>query len=171
MDRLPDEIHLHILSYVPPSDLWTNVRHVNRQYSKYADEVASKQHVPKFSIGLNFTLSTGSTHRWYDVRGTVTTSFCHINKMNPQYALFEITDVIPTAAKARVLEKWKRLCAAGFGREQDWRVTFRGDGILVKMPNLVLSADDGIWCDWREMLERYLARRVEAWDGLARPYD
>jgi hypothetical protein len=163
MERLPDEIRLHILSYVAPSDLWHSVRHVNQQYGKYAEEVASKQHVPNFNVGLNFTLGSGSAHRWYDVRGTITTSFRYINKINSQYALFEITEVLPEASSSRVVEKWKRMCASGFGPEQEWRVTFRGDGILMKMPNLVLSANDGIWCDWREMMEGYIERLPEAW--------
>lgn len=156
MESLPDELKLLILSLLPPSDLWLSVRHVNRKYRQYADEVASKEHVPNFTVGLNFTLSSGTHHRWYDVRGTVHTAFRNINKLNPQYALFEIDSVLPKSCPGRVLEKWKHICASGFGPEQEWRVTFRGDGLLMKMPNLVLSAGDGVWCDWREMLSGYI---------------
>ncbi len=171
MDRLPDEIHLHILSYLSPRDLWSNARHINQKYSQYAEEIAIKHHIPHFTIGLNFTLTSGSTYRWYDVWGTVTTSFRNIHKVNPQYALFEVKEVIPENYKNRIKEKWQRICASGVGPEQEWRVTFRGDGILVKLPNLVLSTEDGIWCDWREMMEGHIARRREAWEGYARPSD
>lgn len=170
MDQLPDELRLHILSYVPVQELWHSVRRVNKTYSRYADELALKQHIPYFNIGSHFTLGTGSTHRWYDVRGTITTSFHSVSKLNPQYALFELTDVLPKASQSRVIERWKHLCASGFGPEQEWRVTFQGDGILMKMPNLVLSESGGIWCDWREMLQGYIHRLPEAWEGLARPY-
>ena len=172
MDSLPDELKLQILSYLPPSDLWHGVRHINPKYQQYADEVAAKEHIPKFKVGLNFTLSSGSHHRWYDVHGTIHTGFKNIHKVNSQYALFEIESLHPPSCSNRVLEKWKQICASGFGPEQEWRVTFRGDGLLMKMPNLVLSAGNGIWCDWREMLEGYIARHFEAWEsqGIARPY-
>ena len=170
MDNLPNELKLQILSFLSPADLWRSVRHINANYRQYADEVAAKEHIPKFQIGLNFTLSSGTHHRWYDVRGTVHTGFVSVNKVNPQYALFEVTEVLPKSCPGRVREKWKQICASGFGPEQEWRVTFRGDGILMKMPNLVLSNGDGVWCDWREMLDGYLSRSVEAWEGLARPW-
>lgn len=169
MDELPDEIKLHILSYLSPQELWQSARNINDQWKSYADEIATKQHIPKFTIGIHFTLGSGQTHRWYDVRGTITTSYRNINKINPQYALFQLTEALPTASESRVVEKWKQLCASGFGPEQEWRVTFNGDGLLMKMPNLVLSADDGIWCDWREMLEGYMLRHPQAWEGHVRP--
>ncbi len=128
MGRLPEELLLHILSYLSPVDLIYNIRHVSHRYLHLSDEVASTQHIPNFSIGLNFTLSSGSHHRWYDVRGTITTTFRHISKTHPQYALFEVTDVLPKANQARVTEKWKQLSAQGFGVGQEWRVTFRGNG-------------------------------------------
>src|ERR1700753_2347647 len=131
MDTLPDELRLQILTFVSPTDLWLSVRHINSQYRKYADEIASKEHIPKFSVGQNFTLSSGSHHRWYDVRGTIQTKFKSYNKVNPQYALFELTEVLPRSSETRVLETWRRACASGFGPEQDWRVTFRGDGLVM----------------------------------------
>ena len=70
MENLPDELRLLILSYMPPSDLWLRVRHVNKEYRQFADEVAAKEHVPNFTIGLNFTLSSGTHHRWYDLVST-----------------------------------------------------------------------------------------------------
>lgn len=169
LDRLPEELRLHILSYISPSDLWLSVRHINKQYRNYAEDVASKQLVPKFTIGLNFTLGSGSHHRWYDIRGTVHHGFIQINKVNPQYALFEISTVLPQSCRQRVLETWKRMCATGFGPEQEWRVTYSGTGLLMKLPRLVLSANDGVWCDWREVLDGYFARLPAVWEGLARP--
>ena len=167
MEKLPDELTLLILSFLSPVDLWRSVRNINGKYLKFAEEVAQREHIPKFRIGLNFTLSSGTHHRWYDVRGTVQTGFVHINRFNTQYALFEVIEVLPKSCPGRVQEKWKQICASGFGTAQEWRVTFRGDGILMKLPNLVLSNGDGVWCDWREMLDGYLDRSVEAWEGVA----
>lgn len=166
MESLPDELKLTILSFVSPKDLWRSVRFVNSRYRQYTDEVAAKAHIPNFSIGLNFTLSSGTHHRWYDVRGTVSTGFVQINKVNQQYALFEVVELLPKSCPGRVREKWKQICASGIGPEQEWRVTFRGDGILMKLPSLVMADGDGIWCDWREMLDIYLDRSIQAWEGL-----
>ena len=168
MDTLPDELRLQILSYLAPRDLWHSVRHINTQYQKYTDEIATKQHIPEFTVSLTFTLGGGSSHRWYDVHGTIHTSFHSINKLNPQYALFEVTEVLPKASRERVMAKWKQMCASGFGPEQEWRVKFGVDGLLVKLPNLVVSGSDRVWCDWREMLDGYIRRWPEAWEGYAR---
>lgn len=165
LESLPEELRLSILSFVSPADLWLHVRYVNNQYREYAEDVASRELIPRFTIGLNFTLSSGSHHRWYDVRGTVHHGFKYINRLNPQYALFEINSVHPKDCHDRVLQTWKRMCASGFGPEQEWRVTFHGTGILMKMPKLVMATDDGIWCDWRELLGGYLARLPSVWEG------
>ena len=170
LEQLPEELRLLILSYLPPSDLWLSVRHINSQYRDYAEEVASKELIPNFAVGLNFTLSSGSHHRWYDIRGTVHHGFIKINKLNPQYALFQVNSVLPHNCQDRVLETWKRMCASGFGPEQEWRVTYSGTGLLMKMPKLVLAAQDGVWCDWREVLDNYFARLPAVWEGLARPF-
>lgn len=169
MDKLPEELRLHILSYLPSSDLWLSVRHINQRYSRYADDVACKNLVPKFTVSLRFTLGSGSSHRWYDVRGSVHQGFKEISKLNPQYALFEIVTVHPESYHDRVMQDWKRMCASGFGEAQEWLVTFRGTGLLMKMRKHVLSAEDGIWCDWRELLDGYYARLPQVWEGLARP--
>lgn len=168
LDSLPEELRLLILSFVPPSDLWLSVRHVNNQYREYVEEVAAKRLVPQFRIGLYFTLNSGSHHRWYDVRGTVYHAFKEIHKVNPQYALFEMISVDPQKYRDRVLETWNRMCASGFGPEQEWRVRFPPTDFLMKMPNLVLSSNQGVWCDWRELLDGYFARLPDVWQGLAR---
>lgn len=171
MDRLPDELRLLILSYLSPADLWLSVRHVNPQYQKLVDEVASKEHVPNFAIGQNFTLSSGSHHRWYDVRGTIQTRFKKFHNLNPRYALFELVEVWPKSSENRVLETWRRMHNSGFGPEQEWRVWFQGDGLLMRMPSLQMAESYGIWCEWREMLEEYITRWPQAWEGHIRPHE
>lgn len=168
LEELPEELRLLILSFVPPSDLWLSVRHVNNRYREYAEDVASKRLIPQFTIGLNFTLSQGTHHRWYDVRGTVHHGFKEIHKLNSQYALFETISVDPKNCQERVLETWNRMCASGFGPEQEWRVRFPPTSLLMKMPKLVLSDHHGVWCDWRELLDGYYARLPAVWEGLAR---
>ena len=170
LDQLPIELRLQILSFLDPADLWLSVRHINNRYRDYAEEIIAKELIPRFTVGLNFTLSSGSHHRWYDVRGTVHHSFKHISKLNPQYALFEVDTVLPEDFQDRVLETWKRMCASGFGVEQEWRVTYAGTGLLMKMPSNVVSGTDGVWCDWRELMDNWLMRLPQIWDGLARPF-
>lgn len=171
LDTIPEELRILILSFVPTADLWLHVRHINTRYEVYAEDVASLYIVPQFKIGLNFALNSGNIPRWYDIRGTVEHGFKCINHLNPQYALFETRSVLPKDKQDRVLETWKRMCASGFGPEQEWRVTFNGTGLLMKMPKLVLSKDNGVFCDWRELLDGYFARLPAVWEGLARPYD
>lgn len=168
MDKLPEELRLLIISFISPADLWLSVRHINNQYKRYAEEVVTKEHVPAFTVGLSFSLTSGSHHRWFDVRGTLHSGYKYMNKLNPQYALFETLQVHPPNYENRIMEKWKQMCASGVGTEQEWRVTFGGTGLLMKMPNLVMSASDGIWCDWREMLDGYFERLPQVWDGYAK---
>lgn len=171
LDTIPEELRLLILSFVPPSDLWLHVRHINPRYEAYAEDVASLFLVSQFKIGLNFALGSGDIPRWYEIRGTVEHKFKCINRLNPQYALFETNCILPKDKQGPVLESWKRMCASGFGPMQEWRVTFNGTGLLMKMPKLVLSESNGVFCDWRELLDGYFARLPAVWEGLARPYD
>lgn len=171
LEDLPEELRLHILSFLPHSDLWLSVRHVNSRYRSYAEDVACKKLIPKFTIGMNFSLSPGAHHRWYGVWGTVHHGFKEINARNPQFALFETISVDPKTCQERVLETWKRMCASGFGPEQLWRVYLYPTGLLMEVPTLVLSETGGVWCDWRELLDGYYARLPSVWEGLARPME
>ncbi|KAF2480773.1 hypothetical protein BDY17DRAFT_200176 [Neohortaea acidophila] len=164
LERLPEEIVLLILGFIQPWDLWLKVRHVNSVYRSYAEDVASKLLVPQFDIGLRFNLSSGNVPRWYDVRGTVNHRFRCINRPNPQYALFETASITPEAQRDRVLETWKRMCAQGFGPAQEWRVKFMGTDIEMHMPRVVPADGDGIYCDWRELLDVYFARLPTIWE-------
>ena len=168
IQSLPEEIRLAILSFLPASDLWLSVKHVNNQYRNYAEEVATKHLLPRFTIGMHFSLSSDTHQRWQAVRGTVQHGFKEINKLNPQYALFETIEVLPKNYQDRVLETWNRMCISGFGLEQEWRVTFPPTGILMKMPTLVLSSSRGIWCDWRQLLDGYFARLPAVWNGVTK---
>ena len=155
MATLPNELWLEIFCYLDRSDLWTVIHNVNRQFRACAEDIATKELLQDFTISLTYTLGSGSHHRWYDISGTITLGFKHINRVNPQYALFEVTGTHPESCYSRTVEKWKRMCASGFGPEQAWPLKLGGNPRLVKMPNLVLAADDGLWCDWREMLNGY----------------
>lgn len=164
LEPFPEELRLLILSYIPSADLWLNVRHVNQTYRHYAEDVAIQTLLPNFTIGLNFTLSSSTHHKWYDVRGTVHHGFISISKPNPQFALFERVEVLPKNCKERVLETWNRMCLRGFGDETEWRVTFPPTGLLMKMSHVVMNEEkDGLWCDWRQLLDGYYERLPAVW--------
>ena len=156
---LPDEILLEIFRETDPRTLWLSIRNVNQQFRACAEDIVRSELIRRFTVGLNYTLGSGSHHRWYDIRGSITLSFKQMSRLNPQYALFEKLSIRPEACNGRAWEKWNRMCAGGFGAEQEWRVQLDDrDPRVVRMPKLVISHKHGLWCDWREMLNAYFSQ-------------
>lgn len=119
---LPEELWLDILHHTPPQDLWLSVRQVNKRFQAVAEDVLQTQVVPNFTLGLNYTLGSGTHHRWYDVRARVTLGFNSICKHNPQYALFDKIAILPETCHERAWEKWCLISAGGLGNEVEWRI-------------------------------------------------
>ncbi|KXT06361.1 hypothetical protein AC578_9202 [Pseudocercospora eumusae] len=153
---LPEELWLEILRYTSSEDLWLSIRHVNKRFQALAEDVVQSQTTPNFTICLNYTLGSGTHHRWYDVRARVTLGFSSICKHNPQYALFDKITILPESCHERAWEKWNQISAGGLGNEVEWRIRLGTDGELktVRMLKLVTSSK-GAWCDWRELLDAY----------------
>lgn len=107
---------------------------------------------------MQFSLGTGSHHRWYDVRGNITFTFRQFNRFNDQYALFGECLVHPQGAYARAMEQWKRICVNGVGERVEWKVQegFSGEVRAVRLPKLVIEGEGrGLYVDWREMFDAY----------------
>lgn len=156
MPDLPSEIWLEICRFAEAKDLYLSLRPVNKQIFACAEDVLQSEIIPHFTINLSFSLGTGSHHRWYDVRGSITLSFRSVSKYNKQYALFDKITYQPQACQQRAGERWNQICSAGVGSDNEWRVQMEGGPPrTVRMPNLIISHDHGAWCDWREMLEAY----------------
>lgn len=62
------------------------------------------------------------------------------------------------------MERWHQIAAKGVGPDVEWSVQFGYQGEVkdVRLWKLVVAnagsggdAGDGVWCDWREMLDAY----------------
>ncbi|KAK5123896.1 hypothetical protein LTR85_002092 [Meristemomyces frigidus] len=159
--HIPDELWLHILTYLAPKDIWSSARPINQQLTRIcSDLLLTDEIMRKFTVGVSISLGAGTRHRWYDIRGTLTFSFQSFSKHNGQYALFGACLAHPSACYDRAMEKWKRMSADGLGERQEWRVQhgYEGDLKYVRLPKLIVAAEQdggGVWCDWREMFDAY----------------
>ncbi|KAK3075706.1 hypothetical protein LTR53_000748 [Teratosphaeriaceae sp. CCFEE 6253] len=177
MIHLPEEIWLQIFTYVLPSDVWSSVRLVSKQFTLYAEDTMTRpQVIGRFTTAFRFTLGGGSHHRWYDVRPSMTFSFKEFNKHNPRYALFADCRIHPPGTYVKVMEHWKRLTANnGLGRRQEWRVQHGDEGEVrtVVLARLVVADGEGLWCDWRELFDAYYGLAVVAvkLDGVSDRHD
>lgn len=148
---------MDILQYVEAQSLW-QCRNVSKQLRECAeDRTLISEALKHFTVGVQFSLGSGHRHHWYDIRGTVTFSFAHLNKLNPQYALFNAPLVHPSSYFERAMDRWKPMCARGVGESQEWRVQygFEDEVRILKLPKTVMGGDEGIWVDWREMMNAY----------------
>lgn len=153
---IPTELWLMIFQRVPDADLWLNVRKTCRRFRACADDIGKEQLLPGFTLQMNYTLGSGSHHRWYDVRGGVRLQFAALSTLNPQYAEFDIAAFTPERCQEKALAKWHSICVHGIGPSHVWRVT-KADGgeVRARLSTIVVSGKHGIWCDWREMLVTY----------------
>jgi len=173
---LPDELWLQIVAALRPDDLWI-LHQTSRQLQRVVEEVWQSPRGPIsiFLVGPQFSLGSGSHHRWFDVRVTITFTFQSFSSGNPQYAKFGSSLVVPEGYCKPALEKWKRMCRRGIGDRQDWRVQcgYEGDLRVLKLPHLQLVGDEGVglWVDWREMFNIYFRPDLESRRKLERDLD
>ena len=172
MPHLPDEIWLQIIHYVPPADLWRNMRLTSKQMLRCTEDYVSKGSgmLEEMTIGLAFSLAAGPHHRWYDVRGTITFSFVEVNKHNQDYARFGSCQVHPPRMIDRGVEQWRQISTGGPGERQEWRLQHGRDSTkLVKLRKLVADAD-GVYCDWRELFDAYYGQKQRDVYGRVVPH-
>lgn len=159
---LPDELWLEILTQIPWSTLWFTLRAVHPKFRTEIEKQAITTLLPKFTVALTYTLGSGVRHRWYDVRATITLSFVSMNKHNPGFALFRLSTVHPPNFHDRALEKWRGMCArdlcpAGL----DWQLSCEGATRKANLEKVVAAEEAALWCDWKEVLDRWFRREVE----------
>ncbi|RMY18358.1 hypothetical protein D0867_05381, partial [Hortaea werneckii] len=138
---LPDELWLLITEYLAAKDVWASVRHVNERLSRIAtDQLMRADHVRRLSIGVSFSLGSGSHHRWFDIRGTITFSFQHFKEHNSRYAIFGSLLVHPQESYAVAMRKWETICSKGIRAGEQWKVQegVHGEVKVVRLQNLVV---------------------------------
>ncbi|KAM3414993.1 hypothetical protein BST61_g10130 [Cercospora zeina] len=160
LSTLPEELHLHIFTFVKPGDLWLTTRLVSRDFNRMIKSYIRINTLPKFVIGTSYILCSGTTHHPSDPRASVYFSFSVIDKHNPQYALFDNMTVQPEPYHDRAIERWSHIANAGLDEQMTWRVQHRSGNPrtcevqFVKLPSMVLS-QQGPSCDWKELLTAY----------------
>lgn len=161
LPQLPDELWLQILTHLPYHVLWTTIRAVHPKLRTEAEKLTTIHLLPTFTLALPFTLGSGSRHRWYDVRATITLSFSSIDKHNQDFALFAVTGVHPPNYTERALERWRPMCVQGVGAGLEWQVSSERVTYGIKLEKIVSAEDGGLWCDWRELLNGWIRRQRE----------
>lgn len=157
--HLPDELWLHIVSYLEPKDIWSSARPINQQLTRICSNLLlTDEQMRKFTIGISFSLGAGAHHRWYDIRGTLTFSYHSFSKSNPQFALFSACLAHPSACYDRAIQKWKGMSSGSLGEKEMWRLQhgYEGQVKVVRLPKLVVASEEdggGVWCDWRELFD------------------
>lgn len=159
--HLPDELLIQILTHLPNTALWHTIRHLNRTLRAEAEKLLLTTFFPTLSLSLTYTLGSGTSHRWYDVRATISLSFTSTNRHNPDFALFEVSAVHPPNYYERALEKWRPMCARGLGAGLDWMVSCEGVTHRVCLAKLVLGEDGSVWCDWQELVGKWFRKEEE----------
>ncbi|EMF10059.1 uncharacterized protein SEPMUDRAFT_26317, partial [Sphaerulina musiva SO2202] len=154
---LPEEIYVHIFSYIDPADLWLSTRLASKTFNRIIESHLQLSILPFFQISISYNLG-GS--RWYDVRTRVFLSYNALDQSRPQYALFDKFEIHPEPYHGRALEKWKRIAEEGVDPETKWMVQLRmGNPRLCDMQNVKLSrtilSAEGALCDWKELFSAY----------------
>lgn len=157
--QLPDELWLEVLSHLDWPTLWQTVRKVHPKLKTEVERMAIANLMPGISLALTYTLGSGSSHRWYDVRATTTLSFSNPNKHNPDFAFFAVTAVHPLNHRERGLEKWWTMCAQVLSPRLDWHVIHEDVMHIVRLRKLVAAENGALWCDWRELLSKWFRRQ------------
>lgn len=60
---LPEEIYVHIFSYIDPADLWLSTRLASKTFNRIIESHLQLSILPFFQISISYNLG-GS--RWYD---------------------------------------------------------------------------------------------------------
>ncbi|USW57706.1 Putative F-box domain-containing protein [Septoria linicola] len=125
LPNLPEELLLHIFTFVEPQELWLSIRGVSKLFSRIIESHLKTSAAPYFVIGVNYTLGAGAHHRWYDVRASVFLSYNSIDRENDDLAFFDKMTVHPEPYYDRAIKKWKEIAATGTDPETMWRVQLR----------------------------------------------
>lgn len=178
---LPEEIYVHIFSYIDPADLWLSTRLASKTFNRIIESHLQLSILPFFQISISYNLGGA---RWYDdtrcfkpfffyptmlrtyyiprydVRTRVFLSYNALDQSRPQYALFDKFEIHPEPYHGRALEKWKRIAEEGVDPETKWMVQLRmGNPRLCDMQNVKLSRTillaEGALCDWKELFSAY----------------
>lgn len=156
---LPDEIWLRVLAHLNWPSLW-QMRTVHPKLRVEAEKLATSNLLPIISLAVTYTLGSGTRHRWYDVRATLSFSFESINKHNPHFALFKVATVHPPNFSDRALEKWRPMCARGLDPALEWQINLDRDVYITTLNKLVATEDGSLWCDWRDLLTALIRKQV-----------
>ena len=175
LPHLPPELWLHILTHLPLTTLWTTLRPVHPIFKSEIESHFLRTHLPDFTLFKTFSLASGTRHRWYDVRATVTLGYSGVveqeRKGEREWVLFEVKGFTPPNYGERAGEKWRGLCAGGgLGRGMEWQVEFEGNVAGVRLESVL--PDEGqegrVWVDWREVVGRWMRRQeARASGGMA----
>lgn len=156
---IPDELWLLILEHLSAKDVWASARHVNERLSRIAtDQLMRADHVSRLSIGVSFSLGSGSHHRWFDIRGTITFSFQHFDERDSQYAVFGSLLVHPQESYAVALRKWETIRTHTSRAGEQWKVQEGADGEVkvVRLQNLiVVGPGHELYVDCKELFDAY----------------
>ncbi|KAF2774187.1 hypothetical protein EJ03DRAFT_1928 [Teratosphaeria nubilosa] len=169
MVYLPDELWLHILSFVPPAVIWTNCLLINRQLYRLGQTYAKDELLPRFRLSRTMSLASGSHHRWYDLWGTITFHIPTLQSCTKScsgsasgYVLFSEYSASPVKLQERVLLKWRSMAVQSpnaKARPREWKVQFGDEDVNVRTLTTVdvLGDSDGaeIRVNWRELLSQY----------------
>ena len=149
--HLPDEIWLEILGHLDYLTLW-QTRAISTKLRTESERLAVATLLPNISMALTYTLSSGTRHRWYDVRATITFAFSSVNKHNLDFALFGIARIHPTNFHDRALKKWLPMCSRGLSPALEWQVSDSATTYGMRLSKVVGAQDGALWCDWRELI-------------------
>lgn len=157
MSTLPSELLLEIFRYTPPSTLWS-IRSSSKQFKICAEDTARTEVVPLISINLVFSLGSGSHHRWYDVRATMTFGYSHFDKQDPSRSTFRLENVRPDRCGPQAVEKWMHLRDEDAHNVDIWQVGFNDATRAMPLHQLQIENIDGsveISFNWHAMLQRF----------------
>lgn len=167
LPHLPDELWLEVLAHLDWLTLW-QTRAVHPKFRVEAERIAIASVLPNLSLSTTYTLGSGTRHRWYDVRATITLSFAAMNTHNPEFALYQLAQVHPTSFHDRALEKWRPMCSRGLDAALDWQISDPQSTCTGRLGKLVAADDGGIWCDWRELMLAWVQKQRAKHPGSAK---
>ena len=170
LSSFPEELLLHIFTYIQPSDLWLSTRLASKSFNRIISSHLQTAILPHFKISISYNLGE---QRWYDVRTRVFLSYISISKSKSHQALFGNFEVHPEPYTNRAIEKWERLAIQGFNPEltTEWTVQLRiGNPRLCDMHQISLRktylTEEGALCNWRELLTGYFHEVAKSSGGV-----
>lgn len=115
---LPDELLLHILSYVEPYVLFHDIRLVNRHYQLLSQDVFAYQILPRLQLSLSIYVEahTHNGQRLPSMNADISFRFQELadsgrydTTMAKQIAVFKIEQATPKGWQRQAVQKWKAM--------------------------------------------------------------